>query len=180
MTMAQGNKSVGSHKSEYNVVGEEVANVLTSAREASAEMRAQARQYAESLIAGARAEIAEIHAAAEEEAARIVAIAQDEARRYTSESRRKVLRLVEAAQSRVTEAEKAVADAEHRRDLLLALEVEIEKSVNTVAEAVREKASNLRDRREASSATHTPDPVRDLDNLLVESTAVLLADDSDK
>ncbi len=177
MQMAQDNSTRKNLDKGYNAVGEEVANVLTSAREASADMRAQARQYAESLITGARAEIAEIHAAAEEEAHRIVVAAQDEAKRYSQDSRRQVLRLVEAAQSRVAEAEKAVKDAEDRRESLLALETELETNVTEVISAVRDKAAMLRQRREGSSTTITPSPVDELESLLAESAAVIFAEE---
>jgi cell division septum initiation protein DivIVA len=159
----------------YGVVGDEVASVLASARKASAEMRAQARQYADSLVDGARQEIAEIQARAEDNASAITSEATEEARLILQDARREVLRIVEAAQARVYEAEKAVKEAEIRRDSLLALETEIEAGVTAVTADIRARAAKLRQTREDSATTKTPNPTEDFERLLADSSAELEA-----
>lgn len=172
--MAQENNSVESNKS-YVALGDEVAAVLTSAREAAAEMREQAKHYADALLAGTEQEIAERSAQARADAETVVTEAKEEAARILLDARRTVLSIVEAAQARVEAAERAAAEAVQRRDDMLKAEADLENGVNKVIVALQAELENLRaGREEEPEVAEGETPSEALAELLASSASAML------
>lgn len=161
-------------RTRYAALGDEVALVLASARDAAVEMREQAKQYAESLLASTRQEIEDMLATARHEAERVAQSARTEGDDLLLQARRQVLAIIEAARSRVEDADRAAADAAVRRDELLAVEARLESSVEQLLDGTRSQLDALRSRRDAGAPVASDaDPTAALDELLAESAAAL-------
>jgi len=159
-------------RTRYAALGDEVALVLASARDAAVEMREQAKQYAESLLASTRQEIEDMLATARHEAERVVQSARADGDDLLLQARRQVLAIIEAARSRVEEADRAAAEAAARRDDLLTVESHLESSIEQLLDGARHQLDALRSRRDASApAPNDLDPSAALDELLAERTA---------
>ena len=176
-SMAQDDVSAdrGSGENRYGNLGDEVAFVLASARDASAEMRAQAKQYSESLLDTTREEADSMLAAAQTEAERLISEARIESDHILATARRRVLSIIETAQGRVEEAERAAQAAAERRDAMLSTEADVENGLVQVIVALQKELERMRLRRaEVRSSESTESPKEQLDALATQSTAEFL------
>jgi hypothetical protein len=89
---------------------------------------------------------------ARRDAEKLKADAREDAAQALMQGRRQVLHVIEAAQSRVQDAERAAAEAIERRDQMIEAEGMLESGVRQVIAALEKELTDLHARREAVRA----------------------------
>lgn len=162
----------------YASVGDEVASVLSSARDAGSEIRGQAQRYADTLLSATRNEIDDMRRNARAEAAEIVAAAKGQSSELLLETRREVIRIIESAQTRVTEAQAAAGKAIMRRQEMEKSQVALESKILDVIDSVRADVQRLREERNTSAnELHGAEPSDEISSLYTRHVAALERDE---
>lgn len=144
-------------ETRYDLLGDEVAFVLASARSAAADLRRQAEHYAEALLVGTRQECAGLVARAEEDSETLRAEARAQATAHLRTTRQQVLAILEAARARVDTFESAAEAASGRRNELVAAETVLEARITDAVEVLQGQLGALRTRRSEEEGVLGPD-----------------------